>query len=86
MARDEELIERIAAATDLQALEGLRVAALGKSGSITALLKSLGAMDADARAVEGPKIHALREEVTNALAGAGQPSYHEHRQIIAGRN
>ena len=46
------------AAADLAALEQLRVAALGKSGSVTALLKSLGAMDAETRAREGPKIHA----------------------------
>ena len=32
------------------------------------LLKSLGAMDADTRAAEAPKIHALREAVTEAIA------------------
>jgi phenylalanyl-tRNA synthetase alpha chain len=63
-----ELIERIAAAPDLGALEQLRVAALGKSGEITAKLKSLGAMDAETRAAEAPKIHALREAVADALA------------------
>jgi phenylalanyl-tRNA synthetase alpha chain len=63
-----ELIERIAAAPDLGALEQLRVAALGKSGEITAKLKSLGAMDAETRATEAPKIHALREAVADALA------------------
>ena len=46
----------------------LRVAALGKSGEITALLKSLGSMDPDTRAAEAPKIHALREQVTRAIA------------------
>ena len=54
-------------APDLGALEQLRVAALGKSGSVTARLKSLGAMDPEARAAEGPKIHALREAVTNVV-------------------
>ena len=47
---------------------GLRVAALGKSGSVTAQLKSLGAMSPDQRAAEGPKVHALREAVTEAIA------------------
>ena len=65
---DTELLDRINSADSLHALEELRVAALGKSGSITALLKTLGQMDAETRAVEGPKIHALREAVTNALA------------------
>jgi phenylalanyl-tRNA synthetase alpha chain len=64
----ETMLDRIAAAGTLNDLEAVRVSALGKSGSITALLKSLGAMDAQARANEAPKIHALREQVTNALA------------------
>ena len=50
--------EEIAAAGDLAALDAVRVAALGKSGQVTQLLKSLGAMDADARTAEAPKIHA----------------------------
>ena len=33
------------------------------------MLKSLGAMDAETRAAEGPKIHALREAVSDAIAG-----------------
>jgi len=64
---DAALLDRIAAAPDLRELEALRVAALGKSGSVTALLKSLGSMDAATRAVEAPKVHALREAVTEAL-------------------
>jgi phenylalanyl-tRNA synthetase alpha chain len=64
---DDALLADIAAAPDLGALEQLRVAALGKSGSITAQMKSLGAMDPAMRAVEGPKIHGLREAVSNAI-------------------
>ena len=64
----DALLERIAAAGSLQDLEQLRVAALGKSGEITAKLKSLGSMDPETRAAEAPKIHALREAVTNAIA------------------
>jgi phenylalanyl-tRNA synthetase alpha chain len=64
----DDLIKQISAAPDLGALEQLRVAALGKSGSITAALKSLGAMDPDARAKEAPKVHALREAASNAIA------------------
>jgi phenylalanyl-tRNA synthetase alpha chain len=65
----ETMLDRIAAADSLSDLEAVRVSALGKSGSITALLKSLGSMDAETRAVEGPKIHALREAVSDAIAG-----------------
>ena len=65
----DALLDRIAAAGSLQDLEQLRVAALGKSGEITAKLKSLGSMDPETRAAEAPKIHALREAVTNAITG-----------------
>ena len=61
-------IEDIAGAHDLGALEALRVSLLGKSGSITAQLKSLGKMTAEERATAGPQIHALREQVTEAIA------------------
>ena len=61
-------LDRIAAAKDLQELDSMRVALLGKSGEITAKLKSLGSMDPDTRAAEAPKIHAEREAVTNAIA------------------
>jgi phenylalanyl-tRNA synthetase alpha chain len=64
----ETMLDRIAAAQNLGDLEAVRVSALGKAGSITALLKSLGSMDAKTRATEGPKIHALRDRVTGAIA------------------
>jgi phenylalanyl-tRNA synthetase alpha chain len=65
---DLDILDQIRGARDLAALEQLRVAALGKSGSVTARLKSLGSMDPDTRAAEAPKIHALREAVTAAIA------------------
>ena len=61
-------LSRIGAAEDLAALEALRVEYLGKQGSVSALLKTLGGMSTDERQIEGPKIHALREAVTEALA------------------
>jgi phenylalanyl-tRNA synthetase alpha chain len=65
----ETMLDRIAAADNLGELEAMRVSALGKSGSVTALLKSLGSMEPGERAAEAPKIHALREAVTSAIAG-----------------
>ena len=65
---DTDLVKQIRSAPDLQALEALRVAILGKSGSITAQLKSLGGMSADERSATAPRIHALRESVTEAIA------------------
>src|ERR1700748_1343414 len=64
----DALTARIAAAADLAALEALRVEALGKQGSITALLKSLGGMPAEERQSSPPAIKAAREAVTEALA------------------
>jgi phenylalanyl-tRNA synthetase alpha chain len=63
-----ELTARIEAAPDLQALEAERVSALGKQGAITGLLKTLGKMSPEERQAEGPRIHAVREQVTNAIA------------------
>ena len=67
-ATGQDALSRIAQAADLDALEALRVAFLGKQGSISGLLKTLGGMTPDERKEEGPKIHALRESVTEALA------------------
>ncbi|MEA3030943.1 MAG: phenylalanyl-tRNA synthetase alpha chain [Sphingomonadales bacterium] len=60
-------MRRIDAAGDLPSLEIERVAALGKQGAVTGLLKTLGAMSPEQRQSEGPRIHALREAVTEAL-------------------
>ena len=62
------LLADIESAADLDALEALRVAALGKAGSVSALLKTLGGMTPDERQAQGPQIHALREAVTDAIA------------------
>ena len=63
-----ELLARIDGAQDLHALDAVRVAALGKQGSVSALLKTLGGMTPDQRQVEGPRINGLREAVTAAIA------------------
>ncbi len=67
-ASASDALSRIAQAGDLDALEALRVALLGKQGTITAQLKSLGAMSPEQRQVQGPAIHGLRESVNEALA------------------
>ena len=63
----EPLLAAIADAPALDALETIRVDALGKQGRITQLLKTLGKLSPEERQVEGPKIHGLREAVTEAL-------------------
>jgi len=63
-----ETLAAIAAAPDEAALENTRVAALGKKGSISALLATLGKMSPDDRKTAGAAINALRDEVNEALA------------------
>ncbi|MDB5668189.1 MAG: phenylalanine--tRNA ligase subunit alpha [Alphaproteobacteria bacterium] len=65
---EQQILPRVAEAADLIALEAVRVSALGKQGTVTGLLKTLGAMSPEERQVQGPRIHALREAVTEALA------------------
>jgi len=67
-ATGQEAISRIGNAGDLDALEGLRVEFLGKQGSISGLLKTLGKMTPEERKEIGPQIHRLRESVTDAIA------------------
>jgi phenylalanyl-tRNA synthetase alpha chain len=68
-ATGQEALARIDAAQDLDSVERLRVEFLGKQGSISGLLKTLGGMSPEQRQEEGPRIHALRESVTSALTG-----------------
>ncbi len=63
-----DLLTRIDTAADLDTVEAIRIEALGKAGSVSALLKTLGGMTPEQRASEGPRINGLREAVTAALA------------------
>jgi phenylalanyl-tRNA synthetase alpha chain len=64
----EQTLSAIAAAADETALEAVRVAALGKKGSISALLATLGKMSPDERRSAGAAINALKDEATEALS------------------
>ncbi|RKE69127.1 phenylalanyl-tRNA synthetase alpha subunit [Pseudorhodoplanes sinuspersici] len=63
----QSILTDIAAASDEAALETVRVAALGKNGSVSALLKTLGTMTPDERKVQGPLINGLKDAVNAAL-------------------
>ncbi len=65
---ESHILAEIAAAGDEAALEAVRVAALGKKGSISALLSTLGKMSPDERKTEGAKINLAKDAVTQALA------------------
>ncbi|WP_447727548.1 phenylalanine--tRNA ligase subunit alpha [Sphingomonas koreensis] len=63
-----ELLASIDASSGVDALDAVRVHALGKQGAVTGLLKTLGGMSPEERQETGPRIHALREAVTEAIA------------------
>ena len=65
---EASILDSIAKASDEAALEAVRVAALGKKGSISELLKSLGGMSPDERKANGPKFNGLRDCVAGAIA------------------
>lgn len=62
-----EIIAAIDAAQDMRTLEDVRVAALGKKGSVSALLKTLGGMSNEERQINGPLFNALRDKLTEAI-------------------
>jgi phenylalanyl-tRNA synthetase alpha chain len=62
------IVDGIHAAEDEATLEGVRVATLGKQGSLSALLKTLGAMSPDERRTRGAAINALKDRITLAIA------------------
>src|ERR1700716_3809295 len=64
---EQTILTEIAGASDEAALEAVRVAALGKKGSISALLSTLGKMSPDERKTEGAKINLAKDAVTQAL-------------------
>ncbi|KAB0267569.1 phenylalanine--tRNA ligase subunit alpha [Microvirga brassicacearum] len=65
---ERDLLARVEAAGDEAALEAVRVAALGKKGSVSDLLKTLGGMTPEERKERGPLINGLRDAVQGAIA------------------
>src|ERR1700716_455874 len=65
---EQNILADIAAAGDETALEAVRVAALGKKGSISALLATLGKMSPDERKTEGARINLAKDAITQALS------------------
>ncbi|TNB48826.1 phenylalanine--tRNA ligase subunit alpha [Martelella lutilitoris] len=63
-----KLMAEIAGAEDEAAIEAVRVAAIGKKGSVSELLKTLGRMDPEERKTRGAAINALKTEVSDAIA------------------
>jgi phenylalanyl-tRNA synthetase alpha chain len=65
---ERDLLAQVENAPDEAALDGVRVAALGKNGVVSELWKTLGAMTPEERKEKGPLINGLRDRVAGALA------------------
>jgi len=66
----ERTLAEIEAACDSTALEAVRVAVLGKSGTLTGYLRSMGSIPPEERAAVGKAVNAARGEIEEALAAA----------------
>ncbi|MDX2203180.1 MAG: phenylalanine--tRNA ligase subunit alpha [Hyphomicrobiaceae bacterium] len=66
-ALEKALVGEIAAASDLAALERVRVAALGKKGSVSELMGRLGGLPADQRKAFGQAVNSLKDRVSASL-------------------
>jgi phenylalanyl-tRNA synthetase alpha chain len=65
----DQILAEVQAAADLDALEAVRVSALGRSGRITELMKGLGQVLAEDRRARGQALNALKDSVGEAIAG-----------------
>ena len=62
-----ELVAAVNDASDLDGIESIRVAALGKKGRLTALMKSLGSMAPEERRSAGATLNVVKTEVAQAI-------------------
>lgn len=66
-AIQEKALQAVSTAADIPALDAVRVEFLGKKGSVTELLKSLGAMEPEQRKLAGQQINDLKQLLQDAL-------------------
>lgn len=62
-ALKQEIVTAVQAANDIDALETVRVDALGKKGRVTGIMKTLGQMDPDERREMGQSLNRLKDEI-----------------------
>lgn len=64
---EQQLLASIEGAADERMLEDVRVAALGKKGSVSEQLKKLGSMSPEERKVAGPALNSLKIRIGDAI-------------------
>ena len=65
---EHDILTQIAAASDEAAIEALRVAALGKKGSISERMKGLGSLGPDERREAGAALNLLKDKIAEAIS------------------
>ncbi len=68
----DEILRGVASANGREALEDVRVAALGRNGNVTALMKEIGQLPADERRERGAALNRLKGEIEAAIADAAK--------------
>ena len=63
----DEIMQAVDAAENLEALDTIRVNALGKKGRISLLMRELGGMDADARKAAGQSLNTVKDQVLSLI-------------------
>ena len=65
---ESDIVAAIEGAENENALEEVRVASLGKKGSISEQMKTLGKMSPEERKTMGPALNGLKVKITDAIA------------------
>ena len=66
-ALESAVLAQITGSADLAALDAVRVATIGKKGSVSELMSKLGSLPADERKAFGQTVNALKTRVSDAL-------------------
>ena len=73
-------LEELSTLNDLKQLEDFRVRYMGKKGSVTALLRGMGALSAEERPVMGQLVNQLRQELEEAVSAKTQAIQDEQQK------
>ncbi len=65
-------LQAVVEATEIKALEDVRVEFMGKKGQLTALLKGLGQLSAEERPKAGAEINKAKQQIQQAIAEKSQ--------------
>jgi len=72
-----EILGAVETAESREALEEVRISALGRKGRLTALMKTLGTLEAEARRAAGAALNRLKADVEAAIAVASERLHHK---------